>query len=249
MRQFLANQAGFPSKRKSLVIPTYNEADSISFVINDFKDSVEEIVVVDGGSTDGTVAKVAELKRGCNLKLVQGKFRGYGDAIINGVGAASGDIVTVVEGDATFRSRDIYKIYEYLKDCDMVIGTRTTRQMICQGANMPVWLRVANIIAAKFIELLWISKEPRFTDCSCTYRTFWMSSYEEIKDNLLGPGPELSPEMMIEFIRNDMRVIEIPVSYYARIGGSSKHSLGVWGVFKTAVRMLVMVLRKRFGIP
>jgi dTDP-glucose pyrophosphorylase len=245
--QFLANQAGFPSKRKSLVIPTYNEADSISFVINDFKDSVDEIVVVDGGSTDGTVTKVAELKQGCNLKLVQGKFRGYGDAIISGVGAASGDIVTVVEGDATFRSRDIYKIYEYLKDCDMVIGTRTTRQLICQGANMPVWLRIANVLAAKFIELLWITKEPRFTDVGCTYRTFWMASYDEIKNNLLGAGPELSPEMMIEFIRNDKRVIEIPVSYYARIGGSSKHSLGVWGVLKTASRMLVMVLRKRFG--
>jgi UDP-N-acetylglucosamine diphosphorylase / glucose-1-phosphate thymidylyltransferase / UDP-N-acetylgalactosamine diphosphorylase / glucosamine-1-phosphate N-acetyltransferase / galactosamine-1-phosphate N-acetyltransferase len=247
--QFLANQVGFPFKRKSLVIPTYNEADSISFVINDFKDAVDEIVVVDGGSTDGTLERAAELKDRCNLKLVQGKFRGYGDAIVNGVSAASGDIVTIVEGDATFRSRDIDKLYEYLKDCDMVIGTRTTRQLICQGANMPVWLRIANVIAAKFIELLWISKEPRFTDVGCTYRTFWKASYEEIKDNLLGVGPELSPEMMIEFIRNDKRVIEIPVSYYARIGGSSKHSLGVWGVFKTALRMLVMVLKKKFGIP
>jgi len=53
-------------------------------VINDFKDSVHEIVVVDGGSTDGTVEKLAELKDRFNLKLVQGKFQGYGDAIING---------------------------------------------------------------------------------------------------------------------------------------------------------------------
>jgi UDP-N-acetylglucosamine diphosphorylase / glucose-1-phosphate thymidylyltransferase / UDP-N-acetylgalactosamine diphosphorylase / glucosamine-1-phosphate N-acetyltransferase / galactosamine-1-phosphate N-acetyltransferase len=246
--QFLANQAGFPSMRKSLVIPTFNEADSISFVINDFKNSVHEIVVVDGGSTDGTLEKLAELKDRFNLKLVQGKFHGYGDAIINGVAAASGDIVTIVEGDATFRSRDMDKLYEYLKDCDMVIGTRTTRQLICQGANMPFWLRIANVTAAKFIELLWISKEPRFTDVGCTYRTFWKSSYEEIKHNLLGAGPELSPEMMIEFVRNDMRVIEIPVSYYARIGGSSKHSFGVWGVSRTALRMLVMVLKKKFGI-
>ena len=112
---------------------------------------------------------------------------------------------------------------------------------------MPMWLRIGNVVAAKFIELLWISKEPRFTDVGCTYRAFWMASYEEVKNNLTGVGPELSPEVMIEFIRNDQRVIEIPVSYYARIGGASKHSLGVWGTFKTAIRMLIIVLRKRFG--
>jgi len=245
--QFLANEAGFPSKRKSLVIPTYNEADSISFVINDFKESVDEIVVVDGGSTDGTPAKVAAMQQEGQVKLVQGKFRGYGDAILKGLEVATGDIVTVVEGDATFRSRDMGKLYEYLKDCDMVVGTRTTRQMICQGANMPVWLRIGNVVAAKFIELLWISKEPRFTDVGCTYRAFWRASYDEVKDNLTGIGPELSPEVMIEFIRNDQRVIEIPVSYYPRIGGTSKHSLGVWGTFKTGIRMLIIVLRKRFG--
>ena len=245
--QFLANQDGFSTKRKSLVIPTYNEADSIAFVINDFKDAVDEIVVVDGGSTDGTVEKVAAMHpQRCNLRLVRGKFCGYGDAIRAGVAAACGDIVTLVEGDATFRSRDIQKMYEYLKDCDMVIGTRTTRQLICQGANMRFWLRLGNVLAAKFIEMLWISREPRFTDVGCTYRTFWKTSYEEIQDSLSSSGPELSPEMMIEFVRRNMRVIEIPVSYYARIGGASKHSRGVWGVGRTAARMLKMTLRKRF---
>ena len=182
----------------------------------------------------------------CNLRLVRGKFCGYGDAIRAGVAAACGDIVTLVEGDATFRSRDIQKMYEYLKDCDMVIGTRTTRQLICQGANMPFWLRLGNVLAAKFIEMLWISREPRFTDVGCTYRTFWKTSYEEIQGSLSSSGPELSPEMMIEFVRRNMRVIEIPVSYYARIGGASKHSRGVWGVGRTAARMLKMTLRKRF---
>ena len=130
---------------------------------------------------------------------------------------------------------------------DMVIGTRTTRELICQGANMPVWLRVANILVAKFVELLWISKEPRFTDVGCTYRTFWKSSYDEVKSFFVGIGPEFSPEMMIEFTKNNKRVIEIPVSYYPRIGGSSKHSQSLWGISMTARRMLILTLKKRLA--
>lgn len=52
--------------------------------------------------------------------------------------------------------------------------------------------------------------------------------------------------MMIEFMMNNKRVIEIPVSYYKRIGGTSKYSQSFCSVFKTAMRMLFLVLKKRF---
>lgn len=241
---YLFNQSIFKSFKKSLIIPTLNEAESILFVLNDFKDEVDEIIVVDGGSTDGTIEKVAGMKGPCNVKIVQGKFRGYGDAIRNGIKSVEGEIIVLVEGDATFRSRDIHKMYEYIKDCDMVIGTRTTKQLICQGANMKFLLRLGNVIAGKIIELLWIKNEPRFTDVGCTYRVFWKSVYDEIKHNIVSHGPEFSPEMMIEFIKANKRAIEIPVSYYKRIGGASKHSKSMWGVFKTAVRMFSLVIKK-----
>ena len=246
--QYLTRSHIFNSTQKSLVIPTYNEAMSIAYVIDDFKHAVDEIVIADGGSNDGTVRIVESFYNKCNIKLVQGKYLGYGDAIRNGIDAASGDIVVLVEGDATFRSRDIQKIYEYIKDCDMVIGTRTTKQLICQGANMNFWLRVGNVIAGKMIELLWIKDEPRFTDVGCSYRAFWKSAYDEIKHNFTGLGPEFSPEMMVEFINNGKRVIEIPVSYYKRIGGASKHSGNILGVIKMALRMARLVLKKRLMV-
>jgi glycosyltransferase involved in cell wall biosynthesis len=245
--KFLSNKTYFNSYRKSLVIPSYNEVESLPFVINDFKDMVDEIIVADGGSNDGTIEKISNFENDINLKIIQGKFVGYGDALRHGIDKASGDIIILVEGDATFRSRDIYKMYEYIKDCDMVIGTRTTKELISQAANMNTGLRIANLLVAKFIELLWIKIEPRLTDVGCTYRTFWKSEYDEIKQNFIGLGPEFSPEMIIEFLRNDKRVIEIPVSYYGRIGGASKHSENFSAIFKTGLKMLSLILKKKFA--
>ena len=76
-----------------------------------------------------TIEKISHFENDINLKIIRRKFAGYGEALRRGIDQASGDIVILVEGDATFRSRDIHKMYEYIKDCDMVIGTRTTNLM------------------------------------------------------------------------------------------------------------------------
>ena len=55
--------------------------------------------------------------------------------------------------------------------------------------------------------------------------------------------------MIIEFLRNDKRVIEIPVSYYGRIGGASKHSENFSAIFKTGLKMLSLILKKKFASP
>ena len=208
---------------------------------------MDEIIIVDGGSQDGTIKKINELNEPL-VKLIQGDFVGYGDAIQNGLEHVSGDIVVLVEGDATFRSRDIHKMYEYIKDCDMVMGTRTTNELINKGANMSTGLRIANLMVAKFVEILWLKhNEPRFTDVGCTYRTFCKTEYDEIKHNFIGKGPEFSPEMMIEFIRNNKRVIEIPISYYTRLGGKSKYSESKLAILKTGFKMLSLILKKKLN--
>ena len=83
------------------------------------------------------------------------KCKGYGDTIKYGLDNAVGDILVVVEADHTFRAKDLGKFLEYLKDSDMVIGTRTTRQMIEQGANVQVLLRWGNVFVGKLVEALW----------------------------------------------------------------------------------------------
>lgn len=240
---YMLRSLEFDKKNISLIIPAYNEESSIGYVIDDFKDKVKEIIVVNNNSDDST-QKIAEEK---GARVLTGRFEGYGGALKFGMDNAKGDIFILTEADGSFFSRDLGKILEYLKDADMVLGTRTTKQMIEQAANMHSILRWANVAVAKLIELLWLFRhEPRLTDVGCTYRGIWRSAYYEIRDSLKSSGPEFSPEMIIEAIRHNKRTIEIPITYSSRVGGESKFSKNIIGNAKTAVKMLKLIFYKKY---
>jgi len=232
----------FEEKTISLVIPAYNEEDSIGHVIDDFKGKVHEIIVADNDSTDRTATIAAEK----GAKVYSTALKGYGHALRYGMDKATGDILILTEADGSFKARDLGKLLEYLKDADMVLGTRTTKQMIQQGANMTLFLRIGNVAVAKIIEILWWSRhEPRLTDVGCTFRGIWADAYKRIRHDLRADGPSFSPEMIIEPIRHYLRIIEIPVSYHGRIGGESKHSGNLKASLRTGFSMLGLIMRKK----
>lgn len=234
----------FDEYKVSLVIPAYNEAAAIGHVIEDFADKVHEIVVAENNSPDGT----GDIAREKGAKVISRAFAGYGEALRCALDAATGDILVLMEGDASFTADDLPKILAYMRDADMVIGTRTTKQMIEQGANMDAFLRWGNVLAAKVLQFLWISQEPRFTDLGCTYRAIWRDTYLTIRSNLSGMGPEFSPEMMVEVLRAERKIIEIPVTYRPRIGDVSKHSGSKLAILKTGTKMLWLIARRRLGL-
>jgi dTDP-glucose pyrophosphorylase len=241
---YLARSLRFPEARVSVVIPAYNEAAAIGHVVRDFRPHVHEIVVMDNQSADGT----GEIARAEGAVVHSRPLRGYGDALKQGLDVATGDILVLVEADATFRAKDVGKLLEFLKDADMVIGTRTTRQMIEQGANMDGLLRWGNVAVGKLVEALWWANEPRFTDVGCTYRALWRDAWHKIRGYITRTDAAFSPEMMIEMIRSGGRVIEIPVSYYRRRGGESKHSSSRWHSVRTGLRMLRLIAEKRLNL-
>ena len=129
----------------------------------------------------------------------------------------------------------------------MVLGTRTTKQMVEQGANMDVKLRWGNVLMAKLLEFFWyLPHEPRLTDVGCTYRALWLDTWRTIRDHTREAGPSFSPEMICAAYGRRLRVIEIPVHYGARLGGDSKHSESFLKVAKTAIGMFKTICRKRF---
>jgi glycosyltransferase involved in cell wall biosynthesis len=235
----------FREKTVSVVIPAYNEEQTISEVVRDYAacPDVDEVLVVDNNCKDRT----AELAREAGARVVQESAPGYGKALLAGMRAATGEILVLTEADGSFKASDVEKLLVYLDDANMVCGTRTTRQMVQQAANMGFFLRWGNVTMAKYLEACWYLKcEPRLTDVGCTYRALWRSTFEAIESSLTCDGPSFSPEMMCEVLMKDLRVVEIPVNYHPRLGGTSKHSESFWKVCKTAWGMFRIITRKRF---
>ncbi len=229
----------------SLIIPAYNEEATIASVVQDFKtqDSLDEIIIVDNNSKDRT----GEIARAEGATVILETQQGYGCALRAGMEQAQGDILILSEADGSFRSSDIKKFLAYIEDAEMVIGTRTTKQMLNQGARMNFLIRIMNVLWAKFLQMLWfLHNETRFTDVGCTYRAIWKNAYQRIQNGLSAEGPDFSPEMMAEALHQRLKIVEIPVKYFQRTGGESKHSVSYYHLAKTALKMLRTVIRKKF---
>ena len=140
--------------------------------------------------------------------------------------------------------RDVLKLLAYASDFDMVCGTRTTRELIWEQANMGWFLRVGNVAVAKVLQVL--HDGPSLTDCGCTLRLVHRKAVDRIVDDLTVGGSHFLPEMVILALKRGLRVIEIPVNYRGRVG-ESKITGTLTGTLRTGTRMILLILRLRFS--
>lgn len=232
----------YGSKSVSIVLPAYNEAPYIRRAIEDFLsfDVVDEVIVVDNNSRDGT----AEEARQTNATLIQEARQGYGHALRRGLRDAKGDLIIMAEPDGTFMARDILKLLAYSEDFEMVCGTRTTRELIWAHANMGWFLRVGNWVVAKMIQVLYGG--PSLSDCGCTLRLTHREALAKIQDEMTVGGSHFLPEMMILGLKKNLRVIEVPVNYRGRVG-ESKITGTLSGALRTGFRMIGIILKHRLS--
>jgi glycosyltransferase involved in cell wall biosynthesis len=228
-------------KSVSVVFPAYNEAPYVKRAIEDFflEGVVDEIVVVDNNSRDGT----AEEARSTRARVVEERAQGYGHALRRGLREASGEIVILAEPDGTFVGRDVLKLLAYSDDFDMVCGTRTTRELIWTQANMGWFLRIGNWTVAKLVQFLYGG--PSLSDCGCTLRLTSREALARIQDDLHVGGSHFLPEMVIVGLKRRLKIIEIPVNYRGRIG-ESKITGSLKGTLRTGFSMIALILRHRF---
>ena len=230
------------SQSVSLVLPTYNERDSLYASVRDAWDCgyVDEVIVVDNNAAPGSADEASR----AGARVVRESVQGYGAAIRRGLREAGGDLLIVSEPDSTFSAHDIVKLLAYSDDFDVVYGTRTTLQLIWGGANMGWFLRAGNMAVAKYAELLFNTSQ--LTDVGCTMRLLRRAAYREMAPRFTVDGSHFGPEMMALSFLLGMRVIQVPVNYRERVGtssvtGSRGHAVAV------GVRMIGLLTQYRLG--
>ena len=233
-------------KRVAVVFPVYNEERGIVSGIEDFFAAgdgslVDEVVAVDNNSRDRT----AELIQTTRAQYVLERKQGYGNALRRGMAeAAAGgaDVLILAEPDGTFAGKDVAKLLAFADDFDVVLGTRTTPELIWQEANMGRFLRWGNWAVAKLMQVLFGG--PSLSDCGCTMRLLHRSAYEAIADRLTVGGSHFLPEMVCLLLLSGRRMVEVPVNYRGRIG-ESKITGSVTKAVMVGLRMIGVILRYR----
>jgi glycosyltransferase involved in cell wall biosynthesis len=231
-------------QRVSVILPTYNEKDSIRQFILDVQATgvVDEIVVVNNNAAPGTSEEIA----GTGAREVHESRQGYGFAIRRGLAEATGDYLIVCEPDRTFFARDVFKLLSYGEDFDVVYGSRTSLQLIWRGANMGIFLRWGNWAVAKYMELLY--NATTLTDVGCTLRLIRRSVATALLPSFKIGGSEFGPEMMVESLCQRYRVVQVPVNYLPRVGVSAVTG-DFWKAFFLGLRMIRMITVARLKRP
>ncbi len=227
-------------QKVSVVLMTYAEKDSIRHVIENFLATgvVDEVLVVNNNAEAGTAEEV----EATDARQVFETRQGYGHAIRRGLVEATGDLIVLAEPDGTFLPQDIFKLLAYSGECDVVLGTRTTREMIWEGANMGWFLKWGNWAVAKMVEVFF--NTSHLSDIGCTYRLLSRDTAEYFAEKMTVGGSHAGPEMLMLTITSGLRFVEIPVNYLPRVGTSSVtgHPLKAVGL---GLRMIVFILGAR----
>ena len=221
----------------SVVLPTYNEKDSIAASIREFLATgvVDEVIVVNNNAAAGTSEEVATTA----AREVLEPNQGYGNAIMRGFREAAGDLIVVCEPDSTFAGKDVFKLLAYADDFDVVYGTRTTEEFIWTGANMGLFLKWGNYAVAKMMEFLF--NTVCLTDVGCTYRLIKRQTLREIESHFSVGGSHFGPEMMLITVIKKAKIVQIPVNYRPRIGESAVTG-DLIKAFFLGLRMIAMIL-------
>jgi glycosyltransferase involved in cell wall biosynthesis len=230
--------------RVSVIIPTRNEASAIGRVLADIPaDRVTEVIVVDSNSTDGTPEIAAKM----GARVVRETRRGYGRACLTGLASADApDIVVFLDGDYSDRPAELPLLLAPFIEgrADITLGSRLGKQRI-HGA-LPWHQVLGNWLAARLIRLLY---GVRITDLG-PFRAARAGVLRELA--LEEPTYGWAVEMILKGALQGVRIVEVPVSYYPRIG-KSKISGTVRGTIGAAWFILSRIVsyyfrRRRAGM-
>jgi glycosyltransferase involved in cell wall biosynthesis len=201
--------------KSSIIIPAFNEEESIGFVLDRIpSNDIFEILVIDGGSKDHTVA----IAKARGAQVIHEQRRGYGRACATGVEHAASEIVVFLDADGADDPSQIPELVAPLinGDADMVLGSRLGG--IIHSGAMPPHQYFGNWLSASLIRLLY---GYPITDLS-PFRAVDRSKLMQLEMQEMTYG--WPTEMIAKAARKKWRISEIPANYFPRHGGKSKIS-------------------------
>jgi glycosyltransferase involved in cell wall biosynthesis len=231
--------------RVSVIIPTHNEAPAIGRVLADLPATlVTEVIVVDSNSTDGT----QDLAQSMGARVIQEPRRGYGRACLTGLGNTENpDVVVFLDGDYSDRPSELPIILAPIIDgrADITLGSRLSGKS--NAVALPWHQSFGNRLAAGLIRLLYGVK---ISDLG----PFRAGRADVLRALALEEATYgWAVEMILKGALAGSRIVEVPVSYYPRIGkskisGTVKGTLGAsWYILSRIVRYCFR--RRRAGTP
>ena len=224
----------------NVIIPAYNEEESIGLVIKDIPQAlVSEIIVCNNNSLDQTV----EVAKSAGATVVHQPQKGYGSACLKGMEYISNkpeneqpDVVVFLDGDYSDHPEEMELMLKEIKenDMDMVIGSRALGEME-EGAMMPQQI-FGNWLATSLLQFFYNYK---FTDLGPFRAIKW-----SVLKNLGMEDPDFgwTVEMQARAAKKGLKCIEVPVSYRKRIG-ISKISGTIKGTFLAGHKILWTIFK------
>jgi glycosyltransferase involved in cell wall biosynthesis len=223
--------------RVSVIIPTHNEAQAIGRVLSDLPSNlVTEVIVVDSNSTDGT----REIARKMGARVVDEPRRGYGRACLTGLAMAkSAEVVVFLDGDYSDRPAELPILLAPITEgrADITLGSRLRDRS--SAAALPWHQALGNRLAASLIRTLYGVK---ISDLG-PFRAGRADAVRalDLQETTYG----WAVEIILKGVLAGYRVVEVPVSYYPRIG-KSKISGTLRGTVGAAWFILSLIVRYYF---
>jgi glycosyltransferase involved in cell wall biosynthesis len=213
----------------SLLLPTLNEIEAVRVIAPQIRrEWVDEIIVIDGGSTDGTT----DYMRGRGFAVHSQSKRGYGEGLAQGLRIATGDIVVEFTPDGNSIPEDIPRIIAKVKEgYDLVVGSRYLGDAKSDDDD-----RVTALGNRLFTTVVNILFRTDYTDVLVGFRAYRRREALALACDTSGLGWPC--QTSIRFARAGLRVGEIPASEPKRIGGTRKMK-----PFKTGSEIVKMIVR------
>ncbi len=220
-----------------VVIPAFNEEDSIGLVLADFPSGlVRRVVVADNNSRDATAARAAA----AGAEVVAAPVQGYGSACLAALDhlrrTGAPDVVVFLDADHSDHPEQMGRVVGPILDgaADVVIGSRVLGEAEA-GALLPQ-ARWGNRFACLLIRLLY---GHRYTDLGPFRAASW-PAFESL--GMRDPNFGWTAELQVKALRRGLRVVEAPVSYRRRVG-VSKITGTVSGTIRAGWKIIATILR------